>query len=107
MCKVPLEQFVDEIYRLRRDQLAVFVCSRNTVDPKRIQRQKFIVSKRIEEDRAAKPRVTAQSDVVAEECSELRLIRPSLMPVGRPPLRVCECFRNRDGRNDGGSRYRH
>src|SRR6266480_1497805 len=72
---------MDKVDRLRRDQLAIFVCSRNTIGPKGIQRQEFIVSKRIEESRAAKARVRAQTDSAGKEFPELRLIRPSLIPV--------------------------
>src|SRR5436190_18025991 len=88
---------MDKVDRLRYDQLAVFVCSRNTIGPKGIQRQEFIVSKRIEESRAAKARVRAQTDIAGKEFPELRLIRPSLIPV------LCDrprCFRDRHDRNE-------
>src|SRR5262245_47206020 len=52
--KISLEQLMDEINRLRRDQLAIFVCSWNTIDPKIIQCEKFIVLKCIEKRRSAK-----------------------------------------------------
>src|SRR5947208_11809256 len=80
---------MDKVDRLWCDQLAVFVCSRNTIGPKGIQRQEFIVSKRIEESRAAKARVRSQTDIAGKEFPELRLIRPSLIPVlcDRPVLR--------------------
>src|SRR6516164_10044383 len=98
---------MEEVNRLRRDQLAIFGCSRNAADPKRIQRQKFVVSERIKENRAAKSRVGTVADIGLEKLPELGLVWPALMPELREFLRVSEDFSDGNGRNDGGSRYRH
>src|SRR6516165_3921294 len=86
---------MDEINRLRRNQLAIFGCGRNAGDPKRIQRQKFIVSERIKENRAAKARVDTVTDIGLEKLSELGLVWPALVPVPHELLRVSECFGDR------------
>src|SRR5215475_5301546 len=98
---------MNEINRLRRNELAVFDCSRNAGDPKRIQCQKFIVPERIEENGATKSRVDAITDVVLEKLSELRLIWPALVPVFREFLRVSERFGDRKGRYNGSGRHSH
>src|SRR6516225_479863 len=98
---------MDEINRLRRNQLAIFGCGRNAGDPKRIQRQKFIVSERIKENRAAKARVDTVTDIGLEKLSELGLVWPALMPVPHELLRVSECFGDRNGRYDGSGRHSH
>ena len=49
-CNISLQQLMYEIDRLRRDQLTIFIRRRNTVDPKVIQSEKFIVPKRIKEN---------------------------------------------------------
>src|SRR6516164_3681547 len=98
---------MNEINRLRRNQLAIFGCGRNAGDPKRIQCQKFIVSERIKENRAAKSPVNTITDIGLEKLSELGLVWPALMPVLHEFLRVSECFGDRNGRYDGSGRYSH
>src|SRR5262245_29149767 len=98
---------MDEINRLWRNQLAIFGCGRNAGDPKRIQCQEFIVSERIEEYRAAKPRVDTVTNIGLEKLSELGLVWPALVPVIREFLRVSECFDDRNRRHNGNSRYSH
>src|SRR5262249_5889525 len=98
---------MNEINRLRRNQLAIFGCSRNAGDPKRIQCQKFIISERIEENGATKSRVDTVTDIGLEKLSELRLVRPALVPVFREVLRVSERFGDRNGRYNGSSRHSH
>src|SRR6516165_9228066 len=98
---------MDEINRLRRDQLAVFVYSWNTVGPKAIQCEKFIVLKCIEKGRSAKLMIHRQTDIVSEELSELGLVCPIFMPVGHESFRVFECISDWNCRYDGGNRHRH
>src|SRR6516162_5466466 len=98
---------MDEINRLRRDQLAVFVCSWNTVGPKIIQCEKFIVLKCIEKGRSAKLMIDSETDIGTQELSELGLICPIFMPVRHESLRVLECVGDRDGRYDGSNDHRH
>src|SRR5215813_13585569 len=61
--KISLEQLMHEINRLWRDQLAVFICNWNTVGPKTIQCEKFIVHKCIEKGRSAKLMTHRQPDI--------------------------------------------
>src|SRR5262249_14648593 len=105
--EISLEQLMDEINRLRRDQLAVFVCSWNMIDPKIIQCEKFIVLKCIEKRRSAKLMTHRQTDIVTQELSELRLICPIFMPVRHESLRVLVCLDDRNRRYDGRNRHRH
>src|SRR5215813_4699296 len=98
---------MNEINGLRRDQLAIFGCGRNAGDPKRVQCQKFIVSERIKENRAAKSRVDTVTDIGLEKLSELGLVWPALMPELREFLRVSEDFGDRNGGYDGSSRHSH
>src|SRR5262249_44012480 len=79
--EISLEQLMDEINRLRRDQLAVFVCSWNTVGPKIIQCEEFIVLKCIEKGRSTKLMTDSETDIGIQELSELGLICPIFMPV--------------------------
>src|SRR5262249_32156055 len=79
----------------------------NASDPKRIQCQKFIIPERIKENRAAKARVDTITDIVLEKLPQLGLVWPALMPVPREFLRVSEGFGDRNGRDDGSSRYSH
>src|SRR5262245_56663722 len=105
--EISLEQLMDEINRLRRDQLTVFVCSWDTVDPKIIQCEKFVVLKRIEKCRSAKRMIHGQTNIVTQELSELRLVCPIFMPVRHESPRVLECLGDRDGRYDGSNEHRH
>src|SRR5258708_27651001 len=105
--EISLEQLMDQINRLRRDQLAVFVCSWNTVRPKIIQCEKFIVLKCIEKGRSAKLMTHRQTDIVTQELSQLGLVCPIFMPVRYESLRVLVCFGDRDGRYDGSNDHRH
>src|SRR5215471_2335697 len=98
---------MDEINRLRRDQLAVFVCSWNMIDPKIIQCEKFIVLKCIEKNRSAKLTFDRQTDIVTQELSELRLICPIFMPVRHESFRVVVCLGDRNRRYDGRNGHRH
>src|SRR5262245_8605962 len=105
--EISLEQLMDEINRLRRDQLAVFVCSWNTVGPKMVQCEKFIVLKCIEKRRSAKLMIDRQTDIVTQELSELGLVCPIFMPVRHESPRVFECLGDRNGRYDGSNHHRH
>src|SRR5262245_28159314 len=67
--EISLEQLMDEINRLRRDQLAVFVCSWNTFSPKIVQCEKLIVLKCIEKGRSAKLTIYRQTDIVTQKLS--------------------------------------
>src|SRR5262245_57073982 len=96
--EISLEQLMDEINHLRRDQLTVFVCSWNTIDPKIIQCEKFIVLKCVEKGRSAKLMTDRQTDIGTQELSELRLVCPIFMPVRHESLRVLECLGDRNGR---------
>src|SRR5262249_9887543 len=98
---------MDEINRLRRNQLAIFGCGRNAGDPKRIQCQKFIVSERIKENRAAKSRVETITDIGLEKLSELGLVWPALVPVPGEVLRVSEYFGDWNGRYNGSGHHSH
>src|SRR5215471_15035166 len=98
---------MDEINRLRRDQLAVFVCSWNMIDPEIIQCEKFIVLKCIEKNRSAKLMTHRQTDIVTQEPSELRLICPIFMPVRHESFRVVVCLGDRNRRYDGRNRHGH
>src|SRR5262245_27853930 len=105
--EISLEQLMDEINRLRRDQLAVFVCSWNMIDPKIIQCEEFIVLKCIEKNRSAKLMTHRQTDIVTQELPELRLVCPIFMPVRYESLRVLVCLGDRNCRYDGRNRHRH
>src|SRR5262249_61384157 len=105
--EISLEQLMHEINRLRRDQLAVFVCSWNTVNPKIIQCDKLIVLKCIEKGRSAKLLTNRQTDIVTQELSELGLVCPIFMPVRHESLRVLVCLGDRDGRYYGSNDHRH
>src|SRR5262245_15959658 len=105
--EISLEQLMDEINRLRRDQLAVFICSWNTIDPKIIQCEKLIVLKCIEKCRSAKLMTHRQTDIVTQELSELGLVCPIFMPVRHESLWVLVCLGDRNRRYDGRNRHCH
>src|SRR5215471_7246710 len=105
--EVPLEQLMDEVDRLRRDQLAIFVGRRNAGGPQITQCKKFIKLKRIKQSGPAKPRITAETDIVPEELSELGLVWPALVPGARKLPRASENFCDGNGRDDGSGQHRH
>src|SRR5262245_25785787 len=105
--EIPLEQSMDEVDRLRRDQLAIFVGRRNAGSPQIAQGKKFIILKRIKESGPAKPRIAAETDIVPEELSELGLVWPALVPGARKFPRAPEKFCDGNGRDDGGGQHSH